>query len=217
MKYQLAIFDLDGTLLNTLEDLTDSVNHALSVHNMPARTLAEVRSFVGNGILNLIKRAVPHGTSDSEIQSAFETFHAHYKIHSADKTCPYDGVIPMLEMLKNSGVKLAVHSNKADYAVQDLCTKYFSGIFDAVAGEKQGVQKKPSPDGVNAILEEIGIERKSAVYIGDSDVDVQTAKNAEIPCISVDWGFRDRDILEKAGAEIIVSSPQKVAELVVEE
>lgn len=216
MKYELAIFDLDGTILNTLDDLADSMNYVLKMHGFPLHTVDEVRMMVGNGIINLVKRALPSGTEQEKIQAVFDDFNAYYKLHSSDKTKSYDGIIEMLDQLKKSGIKLAVVSNKADYAVQDLCKKHFSGLFDAVVGEKQNVPKKPAPDSVNNILQELGIERNKSVYIGDSDVDVQTAKNAEMSCISVDWGFRGRSFLEQCGAKIIVSSPEDVVKIILE-
>ena len=217
MKYQLAIFDLDGTILNTLDDLADSLNYVLAQHGFPQHTADEVRMMVGNGILNLIKRALPNGTEQATVEAVYADFNAYYKLHSADKTKPYDGITEMLEQLKARGVKLAVVSNKADYAVQDLCAKYFGGIFDAVAGEKTGVPKKPAPDAVNNILAELGIERKNSVYIGDSDVDLQTAVNAEMDCIAVSWGFRDEKLLRENGARVIVSSPNEIVEIITNE
>ncbi|MBQ8787549.1 MAG: HAD family hydrolase [Oscillospiraceae bacterium] len=214
MKYELAIFDLDGTILNTLDDLADSLNHVLAQHGFPQHTADKVRMMVGNGIFNLITRALPNETEQTKIEAVYADFNAYYKLHSADKTKPYDGITDMLKQLKVSGVKLAVVSNKADYAVQDLCEKYFSGIFDAVAGEKEGVLKKPAPDGVNIILDKLGVERKNSVYIGDSDVDLQTALNAEIDCIAVNWGFRDEKLLRENGAELIVSSPSEIVKII---
>ena len=214
MKYQLAIFDLDGTILNTLDDLADSLNYVLAQHGFPQHTADEVRMMVGNGILNLIKRALPNGTEQAIVEAVYNDFNVYYKLHSADKTKPYNGITEMLEQLKARGVKLAVVSNKADYAVQDLCVKYFCGIFDAVAGEKTGVPKKPAPDGVNNILAELGIERKNAVYIGDSDVDLHTAANSEMDCIAVNWGFRDEKLLRENGAELIVSYPDEIVEII---
>lgn len=216
MKYELAIFDLDGTILDTLDDLTDSVNHVLEQHGYPQHTADKVRMMVGNGIMNLIIRALPENTEQAAVEAVYADFNAYYRLHSADKTRPYDGVRGMLEELKNAGVKLAVLSNKADYAVQDLCEKYFGGIFDAVSGEKAGVPKKPAPDGVDAILAKLGTERNNSVYIGDSDVDVLTAANSGMDCIAVDWGFRSRELLKKSGAGIIVSSPMELAERIAE-
>ncbi len=217
MKYQLAIFDLDGTILNTLDDLADSLNHVLAQHGFPQHTADEVRMMVGNGILNLIKRALPNGTEQATVEAVYADFNAYYKLHSADKTKPYNGITEMLEQLKARGVKLAVVSNKADYAVQDLCVKYFGEIFDAVAGEKTGVPKKPAPDGVNNILAELDIERNNSVYIGDSDVDLQTAANSAMDCIAVNWGFRDEKLLRENGARVIVSSPKEIAEIIANE
>ena len=207
MRYEAVIFDLDGTLLDTLDDLKDSLNYTLKKNNLPERTREEVRLFVGNGIRKLMERGVPTGTDEAVIDKVYSDFTEHYKIHCNDKTKPYGGVLNMLEKLKQNGVKLAVLSNKADYAVQDLCKRYFCGYIDIAAGEIEGIPKKPAPDGVYRTLEKLGVECGKCVYIGDSDVDVYTAKNSGMNCIAVDWGFRDKDVLINAGAEIIVSSP----------
>ena len=210
MKYQLAIFDLDGTLLNTLEDLADSTNYIMRSFGYPERTLAEVRSFVGNGIRKLLERSAPNGTSAEEIDRMFEQFKEHYGAHCADKTKPYDGVMELLNELKKQGVKLAVVSNKADYAVKALCEQYFPGLFDEAVGERTGIARKPAPDTVNEVLKNLQMEKSQAVYIGDSEVDVQTARNAELDCIAVDWGFRDASVLKEAGAEWIISTPEAI-------
>lgn len=210
MKYQLAIFDLDGTLLDTLEDLADSTNYVMRSFGYPERTLAEVRSFVGNGIWKLLERSAPNGTPSEEIDRMFEQFKEYYGAHCADKTKPYDGIMELLAFLKKKGVRLAVVSNKADYAVKALCEQYFPGYFDEAVGERVGIARKPAPDTVNEVLKNLKIEKAQAVYIGDSEVDVQTAQNAEMDCIAVDWGFRDKEVLEKAGAEIIVSTPAEL-------
>lgn len=207
MNYQLAIFDLDGTLLDTLEDLADSANYVMETFGYPKRTLAEVRSFVGNGIRKLLERSAPKDTSSEEMDRMFEAFKEYYGTHCADKTKPYDGIIELLENLKKQGVKLAVVSNKADYAVKALCEQYFGGYFDVAVGERVGIARKPAPDTVNEVLKNLQIDNFQAVYIGDSEVDVQTARNAELDCIAVDWGFRDKEVLKDAGAEIIVSTP----------
>ena len=212
MKYEAVIFDLDGTLLNTLDDLADSLNYTLKKNGLPERTRDEVRLFVGNGIRKLMERGVPAGTEVDVIDKVHSDFTEHYKIHCNDKTRPYDSVLDILAKLKNAGVKLAVLSNKADYAVQDLCVRYFEGLIDVAAGEIIGIPKKPSPEGVYNTLEKLGVTAEKCVYIGDSDVDVLTAKNSNMDCIAVDWGFRDRDVLVNAGAEIIVSSPEKLFE-----
>ena len=212
MKYQLAIFDLDGTLLNTLEDLADSTNYIMRQFGYPERTLAEVRSFVGNGIWKLLERSAPKGTSSEEIDRMFELFKEHYGAHCADKTKPYDGVMELLASLKKKGVRLAVVSNKADYAVKALCEQYFPGYFDEAVGERIGIARKPAPDTVHEVLKNLQMEKAQAVYIGDSEVDVQTARNAEMDCIAVDWGFRDKEVLEEAGAETSVSTPAELFE-----
>ena len=210
MKYQLAIFDLDGTLLNTLEDLADSTNYIMQKFGYPQRTLKEVRNFVGNGIRKLLERSAPVGTPAEEIDRMFEQFKEYYGAHCADKTKPYDGIMELLDALKEQGIKLAVVSNKADYAVKSLCEQYFPGVFDEAVGERAGIARKPAPDTVNEVLKNLQIDKALAVYIGDSEVDVQTAKNAEMDCIAVDWGFRDKEVLEEAGAETIVSTPAEV-------
>lgn len=210
MKYQLAIFDLDGTLLNTLDDLADSVNFIMNEFGYPQRTLTEVRSFVGNGIRKLIERSAPENTAEDAINRMFEQFKEYYAVHCADKTKPYDGIMELLQTLQEQGVKLAVVSNKADYAVKALCEQYFNGYFDVAVGEREGIARKPAPDTVNEVLKNLQMEKSQAVYIGDSEVDVQTANNAEMDCIAVDWGFRDKEILTEAGAETIVSTPAEI-------
>lgn len=205
MKHSLAIFDLDGTILYTLVDLKNSMNFTLKKFGFPERTLDEVRRFVGNGIRNLIIRAAPKGTDEKTIDEMFEVFNEHYVVHCNDNTKSYDGIDELLKKLKEQKVKTAVVSNKADYAVQTLVKKYFDGLFDYAVGEKQGVRKKPCPDSVNEVLRVLDTPKESAVYIGDSEVDVATAKNAQMDCIAVDWGFRDRDVLINSGATLIVS------------
>lgn len=215
MKYKIAIFDLDGTLLNTLEDLKNSLNYALNNFGYPVRTLDEVRRFVGNGIRKLIERSVPDSLTESEILNVYNKFTEHYSEHCADSTKPYNGIIDMLQLLRKKGIKTAVVSNKADYAVQSLCKNYFDGLFDAIAGEKVGIRKKPFPDSVKSILTTLKIKNNDAVYIGDSDVDIQTAKNSETDCIIVDWGFRDRCFLIEAGAKTIVSTANQLQQLII--
>lgn len=214
MKYMIAIFDLDGTILNTLEDLADSTNYALKTCGYQERTMDEVRQFVGNGIRKLMERAVPEGTPVEEIDRVHETFTAHYKVHCADKTRPYDGIMELLQNLKKDGCKLAVVSNKADYGVQELCKQYFDGVFDFAVGEREGIRKKPAPDSVNEVLKTLGCSRDRAVYIGDSDVDIQTAANAQMDHIIVEWGFRDIPFLISKGAKVLVEKPEEILEIV---
>lgn len=215
MKYQLAIFDLDGTLLNTLEDLADSTNYVLSLHGYPVRTLEEVRRFVGNGIRRLIEQAVPEGVGEEVVDTLFKEFMPHYQEHCADKTRPYDGVIALLQSLKQQGIRLAVVSNKEDHAVKELCDKYFPNLLEVSAGERVGIRRKPAPDTVNEVLKLLQMERKQAIYIGDSEVDVATARNAKIDCVAVDWGFRDKDCLQEAGAKVIVSTTKQVEDYII--
>jgi phosphoglycolate phosphatase len=214
MKYKLIIFDLDGTILDTLDDLAGSVNHALTGCGLPERSRDEVRRFTGNGIRNLVERSVPGGTPSDVTDRVFSEFKAYYKEHCADCTKPYDGIPELLHALKGNGCLTAVVSNKADFAVQTLCEDYFKNMFDAVVGEKTGVRKKPAPDTVDAVLSQLHVDRQEAVYIGDSEVDIETAKNASMDCISVDWGFRSHAELIAAGATKIVSSPGEILNIV---
>lgn len=215
MKYKLAIFDLDGTILDTLEDLADSVNYALDSEGLGARSIDEIRRFVGNGIRRLIERAVPQRSTTDVTDRVFDTFKRYYKDHCADKTAPYEGIPELLKELKALGMKLAVLSNKADFAVKSLCDHYFEGLFDLAVGEREGIRRKPAPDAVYEVLSRLGIERQAALYIGDSEVDIETAKNAEIDCIAVDWGFRDREVLISGGAKQIASSVDQLKKLMV--
>lgn len=210
MNYKLAIFDLDGTILNTLEDLADSTNYALSVNGMPERTIDEVRRFVGNGIHKLIERAVPQGSTEEQVEQVFVTFKEYYKDHCAVKTRPYDGIMELLKTLKENGTLTAVVSNKGDFAVQILCKDYFPGLFDFAVGERAGIRRKPAPDSVLAVLEQFQIPKEEAVYIGDSEVDIQTAKNAGMKEIAVTWGFRPEKFLKENGADCIVHTPEKL-------
>ena len=214
MKYELIVFDMDGTILDTLEDLKNSMNHTLKLHNMPERTLDEIRSFVGNGIRKLIERAVMPETSAEQIDVIHKDFMKHYEIHCADFTRPYDGINDLIKELRNRGYKTAVVSNKADGAVQDLCVQYFPGLFDLAIGERPEIAKKPAADMVNLALNKLNVSKEKAVYIGDSDVDVATARNSKLDMIAVDWGFRTREFLVEQGAETIVSKPEEILELV---
>ncbi len=210
MKYKAVLFDLDGTTLETLEDLSGSVNFALAKNNYPTHSIDAIRLFVGNGIRKLMERSCPDGTSVENVDKVHHDFTEHYKVHCNDKTRPYDGILEMLSTLKQHGIKLAVLSNKADYAVKDLCRLHFDGLFDEARGEVAGVPRKPSPEGVNIILEKLNVKPDECAYIGDSDVDVETARNSGLDCIAVDWGFRDRDNLINAGAKIIVSTAEEL-------
>lgn len=215
MKYKAVIFDMDGTILNTLEDLKNATNYSLRQFGMPERSLEEVRMFVGNGIRKLVERAVPAGTSGEKIAQVFDVFLEYYEIHSADNTSPYPGILELVEKLKKSGIKTAVSTNKADVPAQELGREYFNGIFDLIVGQQDGLKVKPAPDSVNKILSILDIQKKDAIYIGDSDVDVQTAKNSGLDFIGVSWGFRGREFLEKNGAKNIVDNANEILNLVI--
>lgn len=214
MKYQLVIFDMDGTILNTLGDLTDSMNHVLAANGYPTKPESEVRGYLGNGLRALSDLCLPAGTPADVAQRVFEQLRDYYSDHCAIRTCAYDGIMPLIRRLKEAGVKVAVVSNKIDEAVQELCVSYFESIFDYAIGERPGMRKKPAPDPVNAVLHDMGFERGQAVYVGDTEVDIQTAKNAGMDCIAVDWGFRARDYISTLGAEYLVSDPAEIADIV---
>ena len=214
MKYKAIIFDLDGTLTDTLEDLFLSVNHALRSCSLPERSLDEVRKFVGNGVRKLIERSVPEGTKSTVLEKCFEAFRAHYVIHCQDHTCLYPGIATLLMTLHARGYRMAVVSNKLQTGVDELARTFFKGVIDVAIGEQQGIPRKPEPDMVEAALRQLCVSKEEAIYVGDSDVDLQTASNAGLPCISVLWGFRSRDFLVAHGATILAEKPQDVLTLV---
>ena len=215
MSYNTYIFDLDGTLLNTLDDLATSCNYALRSHNMPERSMDEVRRFVGNGIRKLIERAVPEGTPAEQVEAVLATFQAYYLQHSLDSTRPYNGIQQMLATLHTRGCRLAVVSNKFMTATADLVSHFFGDYIDVAIGENEaaGILRKPAPDTVLEALHRLGVGREGTVYVGDSDVDLATARNSGIPCISVLWGFRDRDFLLAHGATTFASTPAQVPDI----
>ncbi len=210
MKKTAIILDLDGTILDTLEDLTDSVNHALEKGGFPTRTIDEIRTFVGNGAKNLIIRALPDEENEETLNKTLASFKEHYEINKTNKTAPYTGICEVLSSLRESGCKLAIVSNKHDDAVQGLYNKFFSDVCDFALGNCDFLPKKPAPDMILYALDKIGENVENAVYIGDSEVDITTAKNADMPCISVTWGFRGGDVLKASGAEIIAHTPQDI-------
>lgn len=212
ITYNTYIFDLDGTLLDTLTDLAASTNYALRTHGMPEHTIDEVRRFVGNGVRKLMERAVPDGTDNPLFDEAFATFRQHYMEHSLDTTRPYEGVPEMLAALKAKGCHLAVVSNKMMAATQELCRHFFPETIEVAIGENEaeGIRKKPAPDTVIAALRQLGVGEEGAVYVGDSDVDIATARNSNLPCISVLWGFRERDFLLQHGASTLISAPKEL-------
>lgn len=209
-SYDTYIFDLDGTLLNSLPDLVISTNYALAEMGFSQRTTEEVRTFIGNGVRLLIERAVPNGTDKKLVDKCFDIFKQYYLEHGMDNTKPYDGVISMLGELKNRGKRTAVVSNKFYDATQELCEHYFGSLLDVAIGENNELRKKPAPDIVFEALRQMETVKEEAVYIGDSDVDIQTARNCGLPCISVLWGYRDKKFLLANGASEFISSPSEL-------
>ena len=214
MNIKAVIWDLDGTLLNTLDDLAASVNAALAMNGMPLRSTEEVRAFVGNGIRNLMMRAVPDGEANPAFDKALEDFTRHYGAHSRDRTRPYDGILEMLDKLSEAGMKHAIVSNKIDFAVKALSRAYFGERMCAAIGDDPSRARKPAPDSVLAAMREMGVTAQETVYVGDSDVDVLTARNAGVPCVAVLWGFRDEACLRAAGAERLAHTPDELREII---
>ena len=209
-KYKTYIFDLDGTLLSTLADLAASTNYALRTHHMPERSLDEVRRVVGNGVKKLMERAIPDGLDNPLFEETFATFRQHYMQHNLDTTQPYPGIMQLLEQLKAEGKNIAVVSNKFYAATRELCRHFFGDLVPVAIGEREDIRKKPAPDTVIEALRELGVDKEGAVYIGDSDVDIMTAKNSGMPCVSVLWGFRDKEFLLEHGATTLISKPEEM-------
>ena len=216
MKYSLAIFDMDGTILNTLDDMTDSLNVILEKYKLPLHTLDEVRFMVGNGIPKLIERAIPQGRENPDFDMILADFISYYEEHCAVKTAPYAGIPECIKTLRAAGIKIAVNTNKVEPAAIALCNDYFLGLFDIISGSRPGMPPKPAPDGIYEILQRAGMDGKSegqkAVFIGDSDVDMQTGMNAGLDVIGVDWGFRGKKFLQEHGASVIMMSAAELAE-----
>ena len=208
------VFDLDGTLLDTLTDLAASTNYALRSCGMPEHSIDDVRRFVGNGVRMLMTRAVPDGESNPRFDEAFSVFRQHYMQHCLDTTCPYPGIMDALARLKEKGMMLAIVSNKMQAATEELRQHFFSNYIDVAIGESAAIRKKPAPDTVNEALRLLGISHDEAIYVGDSDVDIDTARAAMMPCASVLWGFRDRQFLLNHGATRLLSSPEELLSLV---
>lgn len=209
-NYDTVIFDLDGTLLNTLEDLKDGVNHVLKEHGYPQRTLEEVRQFVGNGIRRLMELAVPEGVAGEMFEEVFEEFHTYYTAHCQIKTCAYDGILELLQELKEQGYALAIVSNKNQGAVSELNEIYFKEWIETAIGQTDGIRKKPAPDTVLQALKMLGKEKETALYVGDSEVDFQTAENAGMDCVLVTWGFRTTEELETFTPVARIKRPQEL-------
>lgn len=211
MKYKAVLYDMDGTVLDTLQDLTDSVNAALAQFAMPPRRPEEIRSFLGNGAQRLIELSVPTGTDAAETRRVLDYYKPYYDAHCRIKTAPYAGIVELMRALKAAGVKQAVVSNKPDAAVRELASEFFPDLLESAIGESAAVRRKPSPDTVEAAMREMGMEARECVYVGDSEVDIATAKNAGMDCISVAWGFRDEPELVAAGASTIVRTVPDLA------
>jgi len=214
VKYTTVIFDLDGTLLDTLEDIKDTVNYALRQFGYPERTLEQVRLSVGNGTVWLLEKSLPMGGDTPEFSDILACYMERYRSHPAEKTRPYDGVCELLRELSRREYKLAVVSNKPDKIVKSLVNKFFGGVISVAIGDREGVRRKPAPDSVIAAEKELFSAPWECVYVGDSEVDLATAKNAGIDCISVSWGFRSREFLSQHGAVYMADKPADVAELV---
>lgn len=204
MKYTTMIFDLDGTLLNTLDDLADSLNYALEKTGYPTHSYEAVKFFVGSGIKVMIERALPQDAMNFD--EVYQTFLFHYEKNKANKTAPYAGVFKTLEVLKKMGVKMAIVSNKYQQGVTEICMPLFGQYMDVMIGEQPGYAKKPSKDMVDLAIQQLGVDPATAVYVGDSDIDVLTAKNAQLPCIGAAWGFRGEEFLKAQGVEMIATT-----------
>ncbi|MDY3974250.1 HAD family hydrolase [uncultured Veillonella sp.] len=215
-RYNTVIFDCDGTLLNTLDDLADTMNHVLALYQHPTRTLDEIRSFVGNGLGKLIERSVPADTSTETQTAMLADFKSYYAEHWQDKTAPYEGIYELLDSLKERGYKIAVVSNKIQEGVTALNEQYFKGYFPVGIGERPGLARKPEPDMVYAALDELNSNKTQAVYVGDSEVDLATARNSKLLPIAVTWGFRGEVFLLNQGAEHIARKPSDVLSILEE-
>lgn len=213
-KYDTVIFDLDGTLLNTLEDLKDGVNFVMRQNGYPERTLEEVRHFVGNGIRKLMERAVPEYVQGETFERVFEEFRTYYTAHCQEKTCAYEGILSLLQELKKQGIALAIVSNKNHAAVCELNEIYFKEYIQVAIGQKDGIRKKPAPDTVLQALKELGKEKETALYVGDSEVDYQTAENTGMDCVLVTWGFRTVEELSEFRPYAFISKPEELLRIV---
>lgn len=210
MRYNAVIFDLDGTLTDTLQDLWLSTNHALHTMGWPQRSIDEVRRFVGNGVRRLMEQAVPAGTGEEDFEQCFRHFREYYVQHCQDNTDLYPGVRDMMLALQRQGVKMAIVSNKLQAGVDELRQRFFGGLVDVAIGEQPPIPRKPAPDMVHAAMSQLGVQPHECVYVGDSEVDLATARNSGLPCISVLWGFRDRETLLQHGATVLINQPNEL-------
>ncbi len=210
---EAIIFDMDGTLLNTLEDLYLSTNAALAKYGFPERTLEEIRQFVGNGADNLMRRAVPQGEDNPHFEDCLLAFREHYGLHLNDHTGPYEGIEELLQKLAEQKIPMAIVSNKPDFAVRELSRKFFGKQIKVAIGESEGVRRKPAPDTVKRAAKELGVRMEDCIYVGDSEVDLETAENCGIPCVSVTWGFRSRELLLELGAEHTAADTEELQKI----
>ena len=210
--YEMIVFDLDGTLLDTLGDLTNAVNASLKAYGYPLREKAEIRSFVGNGVVKLLERAA--GETGEKIDKLVKYFQTYYREHCKEETKPYEGILPLLATLKERGIGMAIVSNKPDLAVKLLAKEYFSEYIQTAIGENEPtLRKKPAPDSLLAAMDLVGVTAEKTLYVGDSEVDIQTANNAGVKCVSVCWGFKDESFLKENGATDLIFEPLQLLEL----
>ena len=217
MKYQAVLFDMDGTVLDTLDDLCDSINHSLAEFSLPQVSREHVRQCLGNGAAFLVSHSIPAGSSPELEANVLAFYKPWYDAHCLIKTAPYEGILPMMQSLKEQGLRLAIISNKPDRAVQELSDAFFPGLLELSVGESPSVRRKPAPDTVLTAASQIGLSVDQCVYVGDSEVDLQTARNAGMDCISVTWGFRDEAQLIEAGASVLVRTPEELESLLLRE
>ena len=217
MKYQAVLFDMDGTVLDTLDDLCDSINHSLAEFSLPQVSREHVRQCLGNGAAFLVSHSIPAGSSPELEADVLAFYKPWYDAHCLIKTAPYEGILPMMQSLKEQGLRLAIISNKPNRAVQELSDAFFPGLLELSVGESPSVRRKPAPDTVLTAASQIGLSVDQCVYVGDSEVDLQTARNAGMDCISVTWGFRDEAQLIEAGASVLVRTPEELESLLLRE
>lgn len=214
LKFPLIVFDMDGTILNTLDDLLDATNFGLKTNGFPERTFEEVKWMVGRGMPKLIHSALPENHSEEDFEKVYKDFLSYYGIHSVDKTCAYEGIAEAAKALKDAGYIITVNSNKNDKDAVALAEEYFPGLFDFVLGARPEMEKKPAPDGVNFISKKFGVDKTGAIFIGDSDVDFQTARNAGVQFIGCHWGFRGAEFLKNQGVQVIAMTPSELPAII---
>ena len=217
MAYKAVLFDMDGTVLDTLDDLTDAVNYSLERFGLPRVSREHARANLGNGAAYLVRHCLPQGTDQGRTEELIAFYRAYYDAHCRVRTGPYAGILPLMARLKAAGIRQAIISNKPDPAVQELAAHFFPGLLETAVGESPAVRRKPNPDAVLRAVEQMGLEKADCVYVGDTEVDLQTAKNAGLDCIAVTWGFRDEEQLLAAGAEKLAHSAAELEALLLEQ